>query len=199
MNWSNYLLSLPLSLAFFGSQRIRRVTSQHPLVIQSPRIGFLNFMGNDARENLEQDRAALTPLFQSAEEKSGESAPRCDVLMIYGKIEESGLIAGSTNSLRQIIANSGAAIVIVASENTAQRYIAAGKRPGQGRANIVMTIDRKGAIFSRFCVSLLTKMFEGKSMLLAWVDLAPQAPEAKGHENCPDTIFAAEISHIVFK
>jgi hypothetical protein len=41
-------------------------------------------------------------------------------------------------------------------------------------------------------------MFQGKTMPLAWVELAPQGPNAK-QDNVPGTIFAAEISHIVFK
>jgi hypothetical protein len=40
-------------------------------------------------------------------------------------------------------------------------------------------------------------MFAGQSMPMAWVELAPQIPGTT-HDNCPETIFAAKISHVAF-
>lgn len=77
-------------------------------------------------------------------------------------------------------------------------YIAANKREGNGRANLVMTLERKGATFAQFFYDLFSKMFAGTTMPMAWVQLAPQIPGAN-HENVPSTIFAAEVSHIVFR
>jgi hypothetical protein len=61
-----------------------------------------------------------------------------------------------------------------------------------------MTLERKGANFSQFLVQLFSEMFGGRSMPIAWVKLAPQGSKT-GHENLPETIFMAEVSHIVFK
>jgi hypothetical protein len=93
---------------------------------------------------------------------------------------------------------SHAPIVIVASENDAQSYIATEKSTSHSQANLIMTLDRKGAAFTSFFSELFEMMYKGKSMLVAWVELAPQIPGA-AHDNCPETIFSAEISHIVFK
>ena len=65
-------------------------------------------------------------------------------------------------------------------------------------ANIIMTIDRKGAKFDRFCVRLFESMFKGHSMLLTWVQLAPQIP-GREHPDAPSTILAAEAGHLAFE
>ena len=181
----------------FGSGSTRRITLNNPLVIQSPQIGFLNLMGSSANTILKKDMEALTPLFASVKQ-SDENPPICDVLLIYGHVEKNGLFANHSEGLRDIIHSSNASIVIVASENESQSYIAASKHRGYGKANLVMTLQRKEEVFTSFFSKLFEKMYKGKSMLAAWVELAPQIPGAT-HNNCPETIFAAEISHIVFE
>jgi hypothetical protein len=175
----------------------RRITVDSPLVIKSPRIGFFNLLGSSAKLMLEEDKQAFRPLFAAMEE-SNVAPPACDVLLIYARVETDGRIAGYTTGLRDIIRQSGAAIVIVASENDGKSYAVAGKATGYGLANLVLTLKRKGAAFTQFFTQLFGRMLKGKSMLLAWVELAPQIPGTT-HENCPEFIFAAEISHIVFK
>jgi hypothetical protein len=173
------------------------MTVERPLVIKSPRIGFFNLLDSSAKSILEEDKQAFRPLFAAMEE-SNVTPPQCDVLMIYARVESDGRIAGSTDGLRDIIRQSGAAIVVVASENDGKSYTAAGKSTGYGQANLVLTLKRKGAAFTQLFTQLFGRMSKGKSMLLAWVELAPQVPGAT-HGNCPDSIFAAEISHIVFQ
>lgn len=176
---------------------LRRVTLRNPLVIESPRIGFFNLLGASARPILEKDKAALGPLFASLEE-SDANPPVCAVLMIYARLERDGGVDGCSEGLRDIIRKSRAPIVIVASENNGENYIAGGKQTGYGQANLVMTLKRKGDDFTTFFAHLFRKMFDGKSMPLAWAELAPQSPR-EAHANCPETIFSAEVSHIIFK
>jgi hypothetical protein len=187
----NFLKSL------FGSGLTRRITLNNPLVIRSPQLGFLNLIGSSAEMMLEEDKAVLSPLFTSAE-KSDNNPPVCDVLLIYGSLEKDGRFINYAEGLRDIIRRSNAPIVIVASENDSQSYIVAGKQTGYGQANLIMTLQRKGSTFPSFFSQLFQKMYEGNSMLEAWVELAPQIP-GETHDNCPETIFAAEISHIVFE
>jgi hypothetical protein len=198
MEWLKRLLGLSTTSEHNpGSSSVRRITVKNPLIIQSPRLGFLNLIGSSARSIIEEDKAAFRPLFVSVEENDS-NPPLCDVLFIYAVVESDGRIQGSSDGLREIIRKSTAPIVLVGSENAGKHYIAACKRTGYGQANLVLTISRKGAIFTQFFTELFNKMFEGKSMPLAWVELAPQIPGA-AHGNCPDSIFAAEVSHIVFK
>lgn len=187
----NFLKSL------FGSGSKQQITVNNPLIVKSPRLGFLNLMGALGETLLEEDKAAFAPLF-SLIEQDDRTPPVCDVLLIYGQIEQDGRFAHHSEGLREIIKSSQAPIVIVASENDGQSYIAAGKNRGYGQANLIMTLQRKGTAFTSFLSKLFETMYKGKSMLLAWVELAPQIPGAI-HENAPEVIFAAEISHIVFK
>jgi len=175
----------------------RRISLNDPLIITTPRIGLLNLLGSSAQTILEEDKASFVPLFPRSEESQSDP-PICDVLMIYACVEADGRIAGSAESLRGLIRKSRAPIVIVANENPGENYIAAGKESSEAKANLVMTLKRKGPVFGQFFGELFRRMFEGQTMPLAWVELAPQNRNAK-HDNCPESIFAAEVSHIIFR
>jgi len=175
----------------------RRVTHKHPLVIQNPKIAFLNLMGTPARPLVDEDAAALKPLFSACLESAG-GVPVCDVLMIYATITSNGVIRNASQSLRELIHNSHAPIVVVATENSVESYIAAGKRPGAGKANLVMTIKRNGQIFPNFFKELFGMMYRGVSMPMAWAKLAPQIP-GQQHDNVPGTICAMEVTHVLFR
>ena len=83
--------------------------------------------------------------------------------------------------------------------NSAQAYAEAGKDVGFGRANLVMTLDRKGDSFGRFFQVLFQDMFAGTSMPMAWVKLAPQRGPKSGGKNTPWTIFACELGQLAFR
>lgn len=195
MEWLKQFLGIPNRSSLSGSST-RRITLNDPLVIKAPRIGFLNLLGSSGQAILKEDQAALGPLFASLEE-SDSAPPVCDVLLIYAHVQHDGSIAGTDDGLRELIRKSAAPIVMIASENSGDGYVAAGKRTGYGQANLVMTLKRKGPLFGQFFGQLFRRMFEGKTMPLAWVELAPQSPKAL-HINCPE-IFAAGASHIVFR
>jgi hypothetical protein len=197
MNWLKRILISLIAVTLGPGSAAQQATAKNPLIVTSPRIGFFNLLGLPGQSLVEEDKQALQPFFSSVEESS-DGPPVCDVLMIYARVEGDGRVAGSANGLREIIRKSKAVIVIVASENEAKNYIAAAKSTGYGRANLVMTLDRKGAAFGKFFAGLFEKMRQGTSMPQAWVELAPQVPGAR-HENCPESIFAAEIGQIAFK
>lgn len=196
MQWLKRLLG-STSASESASGSARRITVDNPLIINSPRIGFLNLIGSPAQAILEEDKAALISLFASSEQ-SEDAPPICDVLMIYCDVQSDGRITNHSGGLRDIIRDSQAPIVIVASENDAKSYTAAAKSTGYGYANLVMTLERKDAAFADFFIALFSKMFKGQSMPRAWVELAPQNPRAT-HGGCPGAIFAAEVGHIIFK
>src|SRR5262249_34241080 len=129
---------------------------------------------------------------------SEDIVPECNVLLLYAQMQTDGRIVGCNDGLRDIIQKAKAVIVIVAFPNAPNNLIAASKQTGYGQANLVLTIDRKGPAFASFYAELFGRMYRGKTMPVAWVDLAPQIPGAS-HENCPGSIFSAEISHILFK
>jgi len=180
----------------FRGSSSRKITLRHPLIIENPKIAFLNLVGAAASPLIAEDMGALKPLFSDYAE-SNRDVPRCDVLMIYATINADGLIEDSAYCLREIIGESQAPIVIVATENSGKSYIAAGRRPGSSNANLVMTLQRNGGCFPDFFKALFGMMRNGTTMPMAWVKLAPQIPTEQ--KNVPGTIFAAEVSHILFK
>ncbi|HEV2841027.1 MAG TPA: hypothetical protein VGW39_06875 [Chthoniobacterales bacterium] len=165
--------------------------------ISAPTIGFLDLTDGEASTELGADRAALNPLFSSSEDSSAEP-PRCNVLFLYCRLQADGSIRGSSRSVREIIRDSGAAVVVVATENSAESYIAGANNQRYGHANLVMTLDRRGDLFPKFFQRLFTEMKNGVSMPVAWVKLAPQIPGAD-HADCPDTIFSCEAGQLAFK
>jgi hypothetical protein len=187
---------------FSSSDDVQRVTTRtttlaDPLVISSPRLGIWNALGPAAISAVEEDRAALAPLFAITRESS-DVPPPCDVLLVYCGMEPDGRIDGSADSLREVIWKAQACITVVATENAPESSIAASKLPGRGRANLVMTVARNGRAFPTFFGRLFGAMKTGKTMPVAWVELAPQIP-GRDHPECPGTIFACEAGHIAFR
>src|SRR5262249_25160456 len=103
-----------------GTDSTRRVTARNPLVIDSPRIAFLNLIGPEADNLLNQDKQALGNLFSSVE-TNGSGAPSCEVLMIYCDLNDDGTIAGDSPSLRDIIDAAAAQLIIPGSDHHGHR------------------------------------------------------------------------------
>ena len=129
--------------------------------------------------------------------RGSASSPFCDVLFLYCDIESDGRVANFPGTLRDLIQTLRAPLVAVASENSSDAYISTTKGQEHGRANLVMTLSRKGAAFPTLFAQLFTDMKRGVSMPVAWVKLAPQGP-VKEHETMPSTIFACEAGQMVF-
>jgi hypothetical protein len=174
--------------------RGRRVSAA---TVTRPVLGILDLDRERFGALAGQDRAALGPLFSSIVE-SHSAPPTCDVLLVYCEIEAGGKVAGSPLSLRQIIRDAGARVVIFAAENDPERYMEAAQPAGYGAANLVMTLERKGDAFTGFFGELFGLMFRGVSMPAAWVQLAPQIP-GHPHADLPETIFACEAGQLAFK
>jgi len=175
----------------FFSKHKRRVT-----LLPGPNVGILDLGGPDTAGLVAADAAFLTPIFGTVETKS-LAALECDVLFLYANLAADGSIVGSSRGLREIIRDSGASVVVVASANPSESYVKAGKQRPYGRANLVMTLDRCGEAFGLFFTALFSRMKSGISMPTAWIELNPQVTD-HGRPNCPETIFACEIGPLAF-
>jgi hypothetical protein len=164
--------------------------------IESPRFAILDLSGGADAGLVEEDKNALSDILGSPVE-SASSAPSCDVLFIYGRLDAAGAFEREPHGLREIIRDSGAKVVVVASENVSDNYIKATPRKAYGNANLVMTLSRRGGRFAAFFRELFARMKSGTSMPVAWVALAPQIPNEE-HPSCPDTIFACEAGQVSF-
>ena len=164
--------------------------------LSNPKVGLLNLRAENAAELVRLDSAFLARLFEAIEVQDS-AVPQCDVLFLYADIAPGGGVTGSVQGLREIIRDSGAKVVVVASANPPDRYIKAGAERPYGRANLVMTLNRRGNSFEHFFTELFSKMKTGVSMPDAWVQLDPQVPVCVADSN-PETIFACELGALSF-
>lgn len=174
----------------------RTTTVQNPFRIDNPVIGFLNVRGRAGEEEMKADQKTLQPLFGEVQESRSEVL-QCAVLFLYSDVDAAGKIVGRNDGIREIIKAAGAYIAVVASENPPEHYLKCLGPHNDWSANIVLTIDRKGDKLPRFFAELFRRMYAGKSMLMGWVELAPQIP-GYDHADAPGTIMAAEAGHLVF-
>jgi len=172
----------------FGTPRIQ---------VPAHTLGLLDFSGGRASALAAADRTALEQFFSEVKEAVREPPP-CQLLLLYCTIGPDGTISNSRLGLREIIRDAGAPVVIVATPNSGESYtVAANKNKRYARANLVMTLDRKGDAFGSFWRRLIGDMKAGTPMPVAWVKLAPQVPGAE-HTDCPEAIFACELGQVVF-
>ena len=180
-----------------GTKAKRTTTASDPLRIAEPAIGFLNLQGAKGAALLEADRAALAPLFKLCR-LATDAPPKCQVLLLYCDVDADGRLSGSASTIRGLVKDAGAYVAIVASENRPEPYLkAAAGRSADWSANIVLVMERKGEKFGVFFRRLFEAMFRGRTMPMAWVELAPQIP-GRDQPDAPATIMLAEAGHIVF-
>jgi hypothetical protein len=165
------------------------------IVIRNPSLGVLN-LATTSDSDSAADVQVLAPYFSEVRQ-SADAPPRCDVLLLYCEIDSAGEVRGSIRRLREIIRDTGATVVVVATEHPVESYIAGAPQTGFGQANLVMTLGRKGPVLAEFLGRLFTQMKQGVTMPVAWNNLAPQIPGVE-HKDVPETIFACERGEVVF-
>jgi len=157
------------------------------LVIQNPRIGFLNLLGEEGERLLAEDRPALEPLFASVEERRDLPPPACDVLFVYCDLARDGKVFATEVGLRQLLRRSRARILVLASENRSENCLTAAQEAGHSGANLVLTMARNGAELPELFARLFTDMKSGTPMPAAYNKLAPRGK-----------IFLADAGDLVF-
>ena len=188
-----FLIIASLLLLAFG---IGKFLAKRKNVIKQPTLGILDLSNGEYGSYIVADKTVLKTMFNTLSE-STDAPPACDVLMIYGHVESGGGIRNSKIGLREMIRDSKASIVVIATDNPANNYVQAGKQKSYGHANLVMTLNRRGDVFAQFFQKLFTAMKQGIPMPVAWAKLAPQIP-GTDNKDCPDTIFACELGQITF-
>ena len=166
-----------------------KLTKRPRLRITQPRLGILDLSNGEYSSHIAADKTAISGLFHSSS-ISTDVPPACDVLMVYGHVESGGNIRNSRLGLREIVRDSTASIVVFATNNPGDNYIQATKQKSNIRANLVMTLDRRGDEFAQFFQKLFTAMKQGESLLEVWVKLAPQNP-GMDHKDGPEAICAS--------
>jgi hypothetical protein len=190
---------MPFFSKLLGKQKTSKpsVTASGAYQIARPVIGFINLLGESGEKLIGLDKFALGTMFDDSLVSNTEKL-NCNVLFLYCKILEDGSILGTDARLRDLIKNVGAKVAVVASENDPECYFKALELENDWRANLVLLIDRKGEKFREFFQKLFDLMMNERSMLMAWVDLAPQIPNMEQPE-CPEAIMLPEAGHITFE
>jgi hypothetical protein len=170
--------------------------------ISQPTIAFLNLCGESCEAIAAQDQAEIGALFQGRVQKATAAAPRCDVLFLYCELDATGKIIGQPSSLMDVIRASGAQIAVVASAVRPEIVTSSGfgkslDLGGGPTTNLVIVLDRKEAAFGRFFRSLFQDMWAGVPMPMAWVKLAPQAPQQP--PDIPGTICIMGAGPVTFR
>jgi hypothetical protein len=178
-----------------GAERGKTKSVLHQIPLT---VGFANLSGEDLSEIATEDAAALSSLFSQSKIVPNHQIPSAEVLFLYAHLNEDGTIKGPGHSgIRQVVELTNASIVVLASPNSANSIRNAAALPGPKTANIVLTLHRNGDGFNRFFRELFETMCEGKDMLTAWVEVAPQNPGGSP-KAAPQTVLIAEGGKIAF-
>lgn len=161
-------------------------------------IGFANLSEEDVSGILSEDRRALSGLFARAAVAPKGVIPRAQVLMVYGKFTADGTVSGSPAfEMRRLVQESGANLIIFALPNSAETVKHLAQSAELKSTTVIYTLDRNKEGFGRFFRELFLKMGEGKPLLNAWVELAPQHPQAMP-AYVPQTIVMAGAGNVAF-
>jgi hypothetical protein len=164
--------------------------------IQIP-IGFANMAGDDLNAILQEDFAALSPLFERTVVTAPGQISRAPILFVYAHFNEDGFFRGlGARGVRQIAEATQARLIVVASPISGETFQKAASVPGPKTANLVFTLDRNQQCFAAFFKALFEKMRDGEELLQAWVEIAPQGPMQR--TDIPATILLPEAGKLVF-
>jgi hypothetical protein len=132
-------------------------------------------------------RTTLTPA--AFHEALGEGV---DIVHLLGEVAGDQKIMGLGQTGEQLIADCAAAgvqMLWIASDNPPQVYIDGFHTNGLPM-NLIMTLQRHGAIFGTFLEKLLAGTRAGEAIGLTWVRLCPQGIPGPTNPDTPATIFA---------
>lgn len=164
-------------------------------------IGFANLSGDDLAGIMADDAAKLSDLFRHSIAAPTGSIPSCNVLFLYVHLNDNGTLKIDKPGIgiRQVVQLVKCPILVRASPNPSEAMVKAAGVDGPKKANIVLTGSRNGYAFGTFFRALFEKMRDGKNMLEAWVELAPQGPvPTDPNKPAPGTMLLAEAGKLAF-
>jgi hypothetical protein len=160
-------------------------------------LGFGNFASGDVTALIIEDRAALSPLFQRTLTDQAPRVPGAQMLFLYADLNPDGTLRVTKAGVRRVVELTKAGIVVMAMPVSDEGMKATLARPGPKSANLVFTVDRKGAAFPKFFCILFERMrSRGEDMLSAWVELQPQG--GTGQSQGPELVMLPEGGRMAF-
>ena len=162
-----------------------------------PGIAFVNLAGSSCDDLVAEDHAMFGRMF-GADRRIATVPVSCDVLFLYCRFDTAGRIVGEHASLRRLIAETSARIAVVATvlPSRPAQLAAMMAEPGHAPVNLVLTVDRRGALFGRFFRTMFERMWKGVSMPVVWEQLVPRTLTPL--HDVPATICVMEAGHVAF-
>lgn len=170
------------------------------VLVCAMRQEFASDMKADSAAYANHYRNIRTEVLQSYEDLCN-ALQYTDVVHLFVDVNDRGELlcaAGSQSGMRLIEACRLARVklLIIASPNEAAAYLTWSKPPGLG-LNLILTLDRKGRLFTEFLDRLLEQLAGGAYLLSAWTRLAPQTL-GPWHDKLPSCYVAAGLQGALF-
>jgi hypothetical protein len=190
-----------LALVFLLTSYLRRRRTARPAEAVSGAKVLVCSLGRETAEGFEDaDAKVYSAYYRHVDVAKGQppedfldslGGNGYDILHLFCELDEDGdLVGGQGRTLNadtffEACRKADVKLLFIASENSNQSYIGLGRRQPRGLAlDMIRTIGREGENFTYFLGELLGRMSAGKTMALAWVEIAPQIPGAR-HEKLP--------------
>lgn len=192
-----------IALVLLLTAYLRRRTARPREIVRNARV-FVCSLGAETPEGFEDaDAKVFTAYYPNVKIAKGlrpddfvdsVSNFRYDIIHLFCELDEDGDLRGGAGTKLEASALFDACraadvkLLFIASENRSEGYINMGRRQPKGIAlDVVRTMGRNGESFTSFLRELLRRMSAGKTLLEAWVEIAPQSESAQRHMQLPTT------------
>jgi hypothetical protein len=119
-----------------------------------------------------------------------------DAVHIFGEVSQQGMAGGMVvKEIQDSCVKNGIKIIFWASGRSLNINM---KHFKSGLFHLIVTLDRKGAIFATFLDGILSQLSGGKSLPLAWVNIAPPNPKSSANNLQPACVFSAGAGQMKF-
>jgi len=167
-------------------------------------------MGTNSQSQLDSDITIYSDYYSNVTTKTVQSIKEIsdfiesssfDLFHIFVDIDKEGNIYDSSqnkmpiSTIANLMQESSAKYIVFAKDNQADGYIKGSEGLNQ-KANIVMTISRKGINFSDFFKKVFSKVSKGQSFPVTWNEIAPQVPN-RSHDDSPETMAVMGAGNVV--
>lgn len=161
-------------------------------------------IGDERREGFDSDAAVYRKYYAAVSEQSvrrksellSALEPGYEIVHLFARCSPEGILSdlaeGTLDGTGLIRACNEyrTRLLWIATANASPSYVN-GFRAKGSPLNLIMTLNRKGAIFAGFLDRLLSRTSSGEALPKAWTGLAPQKAGAAGQSELPDCIFYA--------
>jgi len=176
--------------------------------IDNPKIILLQ-IGTESQLQLDSDKTIYSDFYSNVTSKTINNIQELkdfinsssfDLFHLFVDIDKEGNVFDNSNDkinlgeLIDLMQTRDTKYIFFAKDNPSDNYIN-GPKGVKFKTNTVMTLARKGNLFSDFFKQVFSKVSKGKSFPVAWNEIAPQG--AASHDTAPDTFAVMGAGNLV--